>query len=95
MKGNSIEVLNFLKAHDGEMFTAPDIADALGLGVKTVNGIVTAALCRHKDEAGNFEPLAERVPAELELEDGSHRAVKFVVLTEAGKAFDPYAKTEA
>ena len=31
----------------------------------------------------------ERVPAEIELEDGTHKAVKFIRLTDAGRAFDP------
>jgi hypothetical protein len=34
----------------------------------------------------------ERIPAEIELDDGSHKAVKFIRLTEAGKSFDPDAE---
>ena len=34
----------------------------------------------------------ERVPAEIELADGTHKAVKFIRLTEAGKAFDVNAE---
>jgi hypothetical protein len=30
-----------------------------------------------------------REEAEVELEDGSHKKVKFIHLTDAGKAFDP------
>ena len=37
----------------------------------------------------------ERVPAEIELEDGSHKSVKFIKLTEAGMAFDPDAEDKA
>jgi hypothetical protein len=33
----------------------------------------------------------ERIPAEVELEDGSHKAVKFIRLTDAGREFDPNA----
>ena len=36
-----------------------------------------------------------RVPAEIELEDGSHKAVKFIVLTDEGRNFDPEAKEDA
>ena len=36
----------------------------------------------------------ERIPAEIALEDGSHKAVKFIKLTEAGKEFDPNATDE-
>ena len=34
----------------------------------------------------------ERIPAEVELEDGSHKAVKFIRLTDAGMEFDPNAE---
>ena len=50
MKENSKKVFDFVKAHDGEDFTAQDIADATGLSVRSVNGIVTSAFQRYKDE---------------------------------------------
>ena len=37
----------------------------------------------------------ERVPAEIELEDGSHKAIKLVKLTAEGKDFDPDAEEKA
>ena len=37
----------------------------------------------------------ERIPAEIELEDGTHKPVKFIKLTEAGAAFDPDAEATA
>ena len=49
LKENSKIVFNFVKAHDGEDFTAQDIADATGLSVRVVNGIVTSAFQRHKN----------------------------------------------
>ena len=36
----------------------------------------------------------ERIPAEVENEDGTHKAVKFIKLTDAGKEFDPNATDE-
>jgi hypothetical protein len=36
----------------------------------------------------------ERIPAEIELEDGTHRAVKFIKLTEAGLNFNPEENEE-
>ena len=39
---NSRLVFDYVKAHDGEDFTATEMATALNLGVKTVNGCVTA-----------------------------------------------------
>lgn len=87
MKENSKLVLNWCKEHNGAKFTAADIAEATGLNVKTVNGIVTSALCR--------KGYAERVPAEIELEDGSHKQVKFIKLTAEGMAVDPDAPADA
>ena len=81
LKPNSKLVFDYVKAHDGENFVAADIAEATGLEVKQVNGIVTSAFQR--------KGLMERVPAEIELEDGSHKAVKFIRLTDEGRAFDP------
>ena len=34
----------------------------------------------------------ERVPAEIELEDGTHKPVKLIRLTDEGRAFDPDAQ---
>ena len=31
----------------------------------------------------------KRVPGEITLEDGSHKPVKFIKLTDKGRAFDP------
>ena len=83
LKENSKKVLEFVKANDGKDITAADIAAGTGLEVRSVNGIVTSAFQR--------KGLMERVPAEVELPDGSHKAVKFIRLTEAGKEFDPNA----
>ena len=46
MKENTKTVFNYLKEHDGQDIIAKDIAEATGLPIKSVNGIVTAALCR-------------------------------------------------
>ena len=80
---NSLKVLNYLKENQGVQMTAKDIADALGLGVKQVNGSVTSAFCR-KD-------LMTRVEAEKTLADGSHQKVKYIKLTDLGRTFDPEA----
>jgi len=90
LKENSRLVYDFVKNHDGEDFTAQDIADATGLGVKTVNGIVTSAFQRHKDKDKNEVPLMIRVPAEIEDPVTKlHKAVKFIQLTPEGRAFNP------
>lgn len=93
LKENSRLVYDFVKAHDGEDFTAKDIAEAVGLSDRSVNGIITAAFQRHKDAEKNEIPLMVRVPAEIEdPETGLHKTVKFIQLTDAGRAFDPDAE---
>lgn len=93
LKDNSKLVYDFVKEHDGEDFTAQDIADAIGLSVKSVNGIITAAFQRHRDADKNIVPLMVRVPAEIEDPDtGLHKAIKFIQLTDAGREFDPLAE---
>jgi len=93
LKENSKIVYDFVKAHDGEDFTAQDIADATGLSVRSVNGIVTSAFQRHKDKDKNEVPLMVRIPAEIQdPETGLHKAIKFIQLTDAGREFDPNAE---
>ena len=93
LKENSKIVYDFVKAHDGEDFTAQDIADATGLSVRSVNGIVTSAFQRHKDKDKNEVPLMVRVPAEIQdPETGLHKTIKFIQLTDAGREFDPNAE---
>jgi hypothetical protein len=84
MKPNTIAVLNYLKSINGADVTAADVAKALGLEKKSVDGIFTSALQRKN--------LGVRVPAEIELEDGTHQAVKFLRLTAEGMAYDPSAE---
>lgn len=94
MKENARIVLKYLLDHDGENFTAADIAEETGLNVKSVNGILTQAFQRHRDPVTKeIVPLIERVPAELEMtdEDGNitHKPIKLIVLTDEGRDFDP------
>ena len=56
LKPNSRLVYDFVKEHDGQDFTAQDIAEAVGLEPRTVNGIITAAFQRHKDADKNPLP---------------------------------------
>lgn len=86
MKENSKNVLNYLKQINGADVTSADVADALGLEKRQVDGIFTSALQR--------KGFGVRVPAEVELDDGSHKQVKFLRLTDAGMAFDPDAEEE-
>ena len=84
MKENSKKVLNYLKEINGQQVTAADVAEALGLEKRSVDGIFTSAIQR--------KGLGVRTPAEIELEDGTHKAVKFLSLTAEGMSFDPVAE---
>ena len=86
MKENSAAVLNYLKKVNGQDVTAADVAEALHLEKRSVDGIFTSAIQR--------KGLGIRTPAEVELPDGTHKQVKFLSLTEAGMAFDPTADAE-
>ncbi len=86
MKDNSKKVFNYLKEVNGDNVTAADVAEALGLEKRQVDGIFTSAIQR--------KGYGVRVPAEIELEDGNHKAVKFLRLTDEGMSFDPEAVVE-
>ena len=83
MSDKTKSVLEYLKGIGNENVTTADIAEALGLEKKSVEGVVTSGLQR--------KGLAERVPAQIEAtdENGNKKYVdvKFVKLTAEGKAF--------
>ena len=83
MKQATKDIINYIKAHDGEDFTAKDIAEALDMNVKSVNGSITAF---------QRKTYVERVEAEMELADGTHEKVKLIRLTPDGRQFDPDAE---
>lgn len=88
MSDKTRQVLDYLKGLDkSDNVTSADIAEALDIPKKSVDGIVTAGLQR--------KGLAERIPAEIENADGSHKPVKFIKLTDEGYAFDPDAEIAA
>jgi len=84
LKPNSKLVYDYVKANGASNITAADIAEGTGLNTRQVNGIVTSAFQR--------KGLMERIASEVELEDGSHKTVKFIKLTAEGEAFDPEAE---
>ena len=87
MKPNSKAVLNYLKENTEANLTSGDVAEALGLEKRQVDGIFTSAIQR--------KGYGVRIPAEVELEDGTHKAVKFLKLTDEGIALDPDADADA
>ena len=86
ISANSKMVLNYLKENNGVKMTAADVAAALNLDKKVVDGAFTSAIQR--------KGLGVRTEAEIELADGTHQKVKFLSLTDAGMAFDPDASAE-
>lgn len=74
---NSKLVQKYVKENDGKNITAADIAEGTDLEIKSVNGIVTSAFQK--------KGLMARTEAEIELEDGTHKKVKFISLTDKGK----------
>ena len=75
LKENSKIVLDYVKAHDGEDFTAKDIAAATGLTDKQVNGIVTSA----------FQRKGFMLREEVAVVGGT---VKYIRLTDEGRTHD-------
>lgn len=82
----SKKVFEYVKEHQNENIIAADIAEALGMDVKSVNGCLTRSMQMHEP------PLIERVPKNMEMADGSTKAVKLIKLTAAGASFDPDAE---
>lgn len=78
---NSKIVFEYVKEHQAEGITANDIAEGTGLNPRSVNGIITSAFQR--------KGWMVRKPAEIELEDGTHKAIKLIELTDEGAELDP------
>lgn len=84
MKENTRKVFDYLKDNTDKDLTAADVAEALGLEKRQVDGIFTSALQR--------KGYGVRELVEVELADGSHQKVKYLSLTNKGLAFDPDAQ---
>lgn len=80
MKEGTRAIWDYIVAHDGEDFTAQNIADALGANVKSVNGSVTS-----------FQKKGYTIREEVAVTGGK---VKYIRLTDEGRAFDPDAPVE-
>lgn len=83
MKENTLKIFNYLKTHNGEDMTAADVAEALDLDVRSVNGSFTSF---------QKKGLGTRQEVEVELADGTHKKVKLLRLTDEGLAFNPDAQ---
>lgn len=88
MKENTKRVITYLQGlNASDNVTAQDVADALELEKRSVDGIFTSAIQRKE--------LGFRQEAEIELADGTHKKVKFLKLTDAGYAVDVNADPDA
>lgn len=85
VKESTRKIWNYVISMDGHRITAADIADATGIPVKSVNGSLTAF---------QKKGLIKRIPAEIELEDGTHKPTKIIELTDEGRVYDIDAPTE-
>ncbi len=83
MKANTRKIFDYLVEHNGEDITSADVAAALGLEKRSVDGSFTSF---------QKKGWGVREEAEEELADGSHQRVKFLRLTEAGLIVDPDAE---
>ncbi len=80
-----INLMEFIKG--AQEVTAADAAEALGVSVSSITGTFNAIVKKG---------LGERIVAEVELEDGTHKAVKFLQLTAEGESFEnPVEEVEA
>lgn len=82
MKENTRRVLDYLKENAGKDLTAADVAEALGVEKRSVDGSFTSFAKKG---------LGVREEAQINV-DGKYINVKFLKLTDAGLAFDPDAE---
>lgn len=76
---NTIDVLNYMKSvEDGRKVTVYDVAEALGVNWRSVNGAFNSFVKKG---------LGYREKGEVQTEEGLHKAVSFLYLTEEGKNF--------
>lgn len=85
MKEQTRKVFDYVKAHNGEDITSGDVADALGLEKRQVDGSFTSF---------QKKGWGIREPGERENADGTHTAVKFLRMTQDGLDYDPDNEVE-
>lgn len=87
MKESTKAIFNYVKENDGKDFTAADIAEALGMEVRSVNGSLTGM----QKKGWIVREVGE---AEVTNEDGkvTHKEIKLIRLTATGRDADPDAE---
>ena len=82
MTENSKKVFTFLRENDGENLTLHQIATALGMESKSVNGCLVGM---------QKKQLVKREEASVMDGEGKAVTVKYIRLTDAAYSFDPDA----
>lgn len=85
MKEQTRRIFDYIKANNGTQMTSADVAEALGLEKRSVDGSFTSF---------QKKGWGVRTEAEVELPDGTHKKVKFLSLTADGLAYDPDSDTD-
>lgn len=83
MKEQTRKIFDYVKSHNNEDITAADVAEALGVEKRSVDGSFTSF---------QKKGWGVRQEAEIENSDGTHKKVKFLHLTELGMVVDPDAE---
>lgn len=78
-------IVDYLQENNDKDLTAADLAEALGMEKKSIDGAFTSL---------QKKGYGVRVPGEVENDDGTHRAVKYMHLTDDGMALDTNAAEE-
>ena len=86
LSANAKVIMKRLQELEGADITVHDLSEDIGLPVNSITGTFNSFVKKG---------LGERVIAEVELEDGTHKTVKFLKLTDAGQALDVDAAEEA
>lgn len=91
MTNNAMLVFNYLKDHPGQEFTKQDIAAALDITVQAVTG-TTNSLRKKGYSVERTEVVT--IPG-VDGKADKTKNVVYVMLTDAGLAYDPVAEEEA
>lgn len=79
MSDKAVQVLQFLQANPTADLTAADIAEHMGIEPIAVNGVVNGLVKKG---------YVIRVESSVEMPEGGSKTIKFVNLTEEGKAYE-------
>ena len=88
LKESTKNIFNYVKEHEGEDFTAADIAEALGMEVRSVNGSLTGM----QKKGWIAREVGETEVVHPETGKTMHKEIKLIRITAEGKNVDPDAE---